>query len=252
MPFVIEEPLDVLDHRPLEQELAGVLIALEPLLDPLASRSRADPEVPLARRAQGVAEPALDVVHRPPAAQVAGVEAADFLLALSVVLAELEARPVVERHEHPRAGGDPPESSTGQAQLLDHQRVQEPDEVRARRDPIPRPDLFERASPADPLAGLQDEHPLARPGQIRRAGQPIMPRPHDDHVPGPGRHLPDRHRQAQHAQGVGRRSGSVRGHFRFTFKNVILATFHDGGDKLRPRTTIDHDRRLLDTRHASR
>ena len=55
----------------------------------------------------------------------------------------LKAGPVVERHEHPRAGGDPAEPSLRQAQLLDHQRVKQAHEIRAGRDPITRPDLLQ-------------------------------------------------------------------------------------------------------------
>ena len=140
--------LDELDHRPVEQELAGLVVAAEPLVDLLAARCPADPEVAVARRPKCVAEPPLHVAQRPPAGQVAGREPADLLLALGVVVPELDARSRrrTARTARPSAGYHS-KPAAGQVELLDHQRMEQPDQVGTGRDPVARPDLLERAGP---------------------------------------------------------------------------------------------------------
>ena len=58
-PLVAQVMLDELDHRPLEQQLARLVVAADPLFE-LGTRGRwSEPEVTVAGRPQGVAEPAL-------------------------------------------------------------------------------------------------------------------------------------------------------------------------------------------------
>ena len=83
-----------------------------------------------------------------------------------------------------------------QRELLDHERVQEPGEVGARRDRVARPRLLERARAADLVAALEHEHAAAGAGEVGGGGQPVVPRADDDGVPAPGgefggRHAPD-------------------------------------------------------------
>ena len=65
----------------------------------------------------------------------------------------------------------------GKVQLLDHQRVEQPDEVGAGRDPNPGQASSMRAGAADPVAGLQHQDP--RPARARYAAQvsPLCPAP---------------------------------------------------------------------------
>ena len=85
----------------------------------------------------------------------------------------------------PRWRASRPDPDASSSKLLDHERVKQTDEIRARRDLEPRPDLFRRASPADPTPCFEHQHPLPRPREVRRAGQAVVTCPDHDHVQGP-------------------------------------------------------------------
>ena len=128
-PLVAQVMLDELDHRPLEQELARLVVAADPLFE-LGPRGRSsEPEVSVARGPQGVAEPALDVAEGAPAGDVARREPGDLGLALRIVVPELDALTVLERHEQPGAGREPVEPAAGQVELGDDPGMQQPGEI---------------------------------------------------------------------------------------------------------------------------
>jgi hypothetical protein len=105
----------------------------------------------------------------------------------------------------------------GQVQLLDDQRVQQRDDVRARADQVALvgEGPLQRRGPAELRAPLQHQHRPSGAGEVGRRGQPVVPAADDDGVPAPGGELGDRGGQADAAQDVvhaghgGRRYRSV-------------------------------------------
>ena len=90
-PVVAQEPLDVVDHRPVEEEIKGVVVVPEARFERLAGRCAAHPEVTAKGRADRLAESALDVAEGAETGDSAGREAADLGLAAFVVIPELDA-----------------------------------------------------------------------------------------------------------------------------------------------------------------
>ena len=145
-----------------------------------ASGARPIQRSPLAGGPERVAEPALDVAHRPPARpRRPGAKPADLLLAL--------------RRRRPRAGRCSPSSNgtnspawpgstrnprAGQVQLLDHQRVQQParGRRRARSDTPARPPP---ACSAPPTRFRASSTSTRFPARARYAAQvsPLCPAP---------------------------------------------------------------------------
>ena len=180
--------LDILDHRPFEEQLPSLVVAAEPALDLVARRGSTDPEVAVAVRPKRIAQPLLHVAEGPPALQVRRRQAADLLLAQFVVVPELDAGAVVERNEHPGLGRQPLEAVVDHLQLVDDAGMEQPDQVGARRDAIARPDL-DRAcrhrrragvprapAPASPPAPGRPRRSV-RCGPRRRRSRPTARRP---------------------------------------------------------------------------
>ena len=184
-PFVVHETLDQLHHRPLEEERARLGIAVQPLLDPLARRCIAHPQIPVSLGPERVAHPAFELAHRPPPPHVSRRQPAHLGLAARVVVPELDARAVLEGHEHAPDGRMPPEATARKVELSHYQWVQQSDHVRAGRHPDAGPGFFEGARTANPLPGLEHEHPAPGAGEIGGAGQSIVSRAHHDRIPAP-------------------------------------------------------------------
>src|SRR6185312_13825541 len=165
-PLILQEPLDVLGHGPFEQELSGIFVTSEPRFDIVARWRRTNPHVARAVRAEGVADSALDVAHGAPACEVLEREARDLRFAPGVLVPELNTRPVVERDEHASSRGIPFESTPRKRQLVDHQLVKKARDIRARREPHPRPRLLERACAAYAISRLQDHDLSPSTGEI--------------------------------------------------------------------------------------
>lgn len=68
-------------------------------------------------------------------------------------------------------------------ELVDHQLVQQPADVRARREPHAGERLVHRRRPTDALASLQHQNTTAGARQIRRARQPVVSCSHDNDIP---------------------------------------------------------------------
>ncbi len=201
-PLVLEVVLDAIDHRPLEEEMPGLDVAPQPLVDLLERGGSADPEVASPGGPQGVAQPRLDRGKIAPAVNIDGREAANLVLAPLVIVPELNAAAVLERDEKPRDGGKPLETVGCHVQFFDHQRVEQPDEIGAGRDAVARPGLVDGARPPHPLPRLDHQDVLARSCQVGCAGQAVVSRPHYDGVPASRSQLADRPRPFQNAQGV--------------------------------------------------
>src|SRR6185312_11076168 len=114
---------------------------------------------------------------------------------------------VVERHPQLRVGHVDLETALGQLQVADHVVVEQADDVRARADHVAVvvEGLFQGARAAESVARFEDEHALARTGEVSGAGQAVVPATDDDDVPGGSRQLGDRGGQADLAELVGDR-----------------------------------------------
>ena len=74
----------------------------------------------------------------------------------------------------------------GQLQLLDHQGMEEADEVGTRAD-VPGgigEGLLQGARTAQPVLRFEHEHPTAGASEVGAGGQPVVAAPDDDHLPG--------------------------------------------------------------------
>ena len=191
----------------------------------LLARGRvADPGVAFASGAQGVAQTPHHILHGAPAGDILRREAADLRLTGVVIFPQLDAGAVVEGDEEAVRRGRPGEAMRAHPQLVDDQRVQQADEIRARRHLDAVPKRFERTRAADALARLQDEHALALASEIGGAGQAVVARADDDDIPLLRRQLTHRRWQTDLAHDcAGRDSGGVITGHRAT--PVVLATF---------------------------
>ncbi len=195
--------LDVVHHRPVEHQADRLVVALEPLLDLLAARRFTEPQVGRRKRfacracrTQRVAGTAHHIAHRAPAGQVLRRKAQQLGLAGVVVLRQLDVAAILERHEHAGSGGCPVIAPGREIELLDHQGMQQPAQVRTGRDREARPGLLQRAGAADPLAGFQHQHFLAGARKVGGAGQSVVARADHDDVPALGGQVLDGHWQA--------------------------------------------------------
>jgi hypothetical protein len=96
-----------------------------------------------------------------------------------------ERRAVLERGPLGRVAQERAVAVPRQRELLDHQRVQQADEVRARADHEAgiAERAFERARAADLIAPLDYEHRPARPSEVGGGGEPVVTGADDDGVP---------------------------------------------------------------------
>src|SRR5690606_4417536 len=82
------------------------------------------------------------------------------------------------------------ESPVPQAEIVDDPVVQQPGQVRARRDDETRPHLFQGGGAADPVAPFEHQDALACPGQVGGGCEAVVTGPDHHHVPraaqGPG------------------------------------------------------------------
>src|SRR5271165_6212666 len=105
--LVLEVILDTFDHRPLEEQMAGLRVAAELLFD-LVERGRlADPDVAFAGGPKRVAQSRLDRAEIAPAIDIDGGEPANLAFTPFVVIPELDAAAVLERDEESDRRGEP-------------------------------------------------------------------------------------------------------------------------------------------------
>ena len=110
-------------------------------------------------------------------------EPPNLLLAALVVLPQLNAAPVLERHEHAAGRRRPAEPVALEIELPHHQRMQQAGHVGAGRHADPGPGLLERARASHLLARLEHQHPPSRAREIGRASEAVVSGSDDDHVP---------------------------------------------------------------------
>src|SRR5439155_10366604 len=117
--------------------------------------------------------------------EVAGSEGVDLLGGAILVEPLRERRAVLERRPLGRVADERSVPVPRQLELLDHERMEQPDEVRARADHetwiAERP--LERARATDLIAPLEHEHRPARPRQVGGGGEPVVTAADDDGVP---------------------------------------------------------------------
>ena len=201
-PLVVEVALDQLDHRPLEQQPERLGVAAEArarsprgwATAPIQTSSRPVGPERLAQR--GASPPASPASRR----GRPGRSRRDLRLAALVVVPELDAAPVLERHEQPAVGRRPAEAVAREVELVaspadaagpprrrratSARRATAPPACRRRR-PAPAPRAPARACP--PARGRRRRparcappRRRSRPSAARRAraparGEPIRP-----------------------------------------------------------------------------
>jgi len=116
---------------------------------------------------------------------VAGSEGLDLLGCAILVEPLRERRAVLERRPLGRVADERAVAVPRQRELLDHERMEQADEVRAGADHeagiAERP--FERARPTDLITPFEHEHRPARPRQVGGGGEPVVAAADHDCVP---------------------------------------------------------------------
>ncbi len=114
------------------------------------------------------------------------------LLGAVVVEPLAEAGAVLERDPQVRVGDVEVQAALLELQLVDHEVVEQADDVGARADRVAGERLLERARAAEPLAALEHEHRLAGAGEVGGGGEAVVAAADDDDVPVLGGELGDR------------------------------------------------------------
>ena len=113
-----------------------------------------------------------------------------------------EGGAVLERDPQVGVGDVDVEAAALEAELLDHEVVEQADDVGAGADDVVGVGerALERARAAEPLAALEHEHGLAGAGEVGGAGEPVVAAADDDRVPVAGGELLHGRGQADLAQ----------------------------------------------------
>ena len=123
-----------------------------------------------------------------------------------LLVVELDERgAVVEGDEERRVGDGDLDAALAEAQLGDHELVENADDVGAGADDVALVGEWplERAGAADALAPLEHEDALALARQVRGCGQPVVAPADDDDVPVARRELGDGAGKAELAELLG-------------------------------------------------
>src|SRR4029077_13506668 len=182
-PFVPQVVFDEFGHRPVEEHMPCFLIFPESLFNLLAARRLANPQIAVTSRTQGIAQPAEHGTQRAPALHISWSEVANFRVAALVIFPELNAGAVKPGNEEPVHRGCPLKAALGQVQFRDNQGMQQSCQIGTWGHAHAREGLLYSAGAAYSRATLQHQHPLVRSCQVRRAGQTIVARSDDNHVP---------------------------------------------------------------------
>ena len=162
--------LDVLDHRPLEEQLPGLVVASQPML---RSRSRSGPCRSRGRLRPRDAARRGAVLDGGEARQPFSRRARDRRISSSHRASSSQSwmlEPSSNGTKRPAVAGQPRETVARPIQLLDHQRVEQADQVGTRRDPIAGPGLINRAGASHAFPRLQHQDPASPtlPGKRHR------------------------------------------------------------------------------------
>ncbi|MCA1843775.1 MAG: hypothetical protein LC792_11445, partial [Actinobacteria bacterium] len=134
-PLVVHVALQQLGHGQVEQHLQGLRIVADEGRQGVAVGGVAHPRVAVGP-AQPVAQAPVHVLVGEVPGHVGGGEARHLGGRPAVVAPLGERRAVVERAPRDRVGQPGPVAVSGQVELGDDQRVQQPDQVGARADPV--------------------------------------------------------------------------------------------------------------------
>ncbi len=148
---------------------------------------------------QRIAQPPDHIAHGAEPIHIAGGKRAYFFHASLVVVPKLDAGAIEEGNKEPVHRGRPTESAPRQFQFFDHQGMQEPGKIGARRHAHAGEGLFDCAGPANACAALDHQDLLAGPRKIGRTSQAVVACADDDDVPGFRRQLAKRDRQSDFA-----------------------------------------------------
>ena len=194
--LVLHVPLDDVGDRRVEHHVARLGIAGEQLLELGAVGRRPDPHVATRAAPQSFTD-ALE--QRLVVVEPVDVGRRDRLhrggSARGVVPLE-QRRPVLERGPLRRVDHERAIAVARQIELVDHERVEQPHQVRARahHEPVVGERALERAGTTEVIAPLEDEDGAPRPRQVRGRGEPVVPTADHDDVPVARSKLRDRRR----------------------------------------------------------
>ena len=104
-----------------------------------------------------------------------------------------EGGAVLEGDPEVGVGREEAQAALAQAELVDDDVVEQPDDVGAGADHVAgiRERALEGAGAAEALAALEDEHALAGAREVGGRGEPVVAAADDDRVPVAGRELAD-------------------------------------------------------------
>ena len=185
--LVAHVALDDVGDRRVEKHLPRFGIVGEELLERGTVGRVADPGVAGGIAAGSKSRPdspeQLHVCDVP--VDVAGSEGVDLLGGAILVEPLRERRAVLERRPLGRVADERSVAVARQLELLDHERMEQADEVRARTDHeariAERP--LERARPTDLITALEHEHRPARAREVSGGGEPVVSAADHDRVP---------------------------------------------------------------------
>ena len=192
-PLVAHVVLDDIRDGRLEDDVDGLGVAAQELLDLGPVRRVADPGV-ASTVAQRAADPVEERLVGLEALHVAGRQLGDGGGTAIRVVPQRDRGAVLERA--PQVGVHELDAiaTVAQPELVDDQGVQQADGVRAGAHDPGRigKRLFERAGSPEPVAPLEDEHAASSPGEIGSRGEPVVPAADHHDVPMPSSQLRDR------------------------------------------------------------
>src|ERR1700733_4067714 len=142
-------------------------------------------------RPNRIAETANHVVHRSPAFNVLGREAADLFFASSIIVPKLNTAVVQEWHEEAVDRWRPLEAAFRQIEFFNDERMQKAREVGAGGHPHVGKRLFYSAGTANSLAAFEHEHLLPCSCEIGGACQSVVTGSDDNDIPPAGGQFPD-------------------------------------------------------------
>ena len=196
--FVGHVPFDDVGDRGVEQDLDQLGIVAQSFLEFGAGRRGAEPGVGRLAvvASEGPPDAAEERLVGQVAVDIAGRDLGHAGRGPGRVVPQDERGAVVERAPQVRVDRLHPVAPPPQAELLDDQRVEQPDEVGAgaHHESLVGERRFQRARPSELAPPLEHQHRPPGPGQVGGGGQPVVARPDDDHVPRPAGGVADRRR----------------------------------------------------------
>jgi hypothetical protein len=110
-------------------------------------------------------------------------QAGDFGFTLHVIVIELNAGAVFERHEQAVGGWRPGIAECGKIQFFDDEWMEQACKVSARRHANAGPGFFDGASASDAFTRFENKNAFAGPGEIGGASEAVVSGSDDEGIP---------------------------------------------------------------------